>query len=189
MTDFTLHTPQTAPEGTPPLLEASQKALGMIPNLYRVMAESPQHLEAYQKLGELFQSSSLGNVERHVVWLTINVEHECHYCVPAHTAIAQMQGVDGSIVDALRDSTPLPDARLEALRQFTLKVVRQRGAVSDADVDEFIAAGFTKRNILDVVLGVAQKTMSNYVNHLAATPLDAPFENFSWTPPSRAAAE
>ena len=189
MTDFQLHTKETAPEGGAELLERSEKAFGRIPGLHAVMSESPQHLEAYQKLHELFQQTSLSTVEQNVVWLTINVEHECHYCVPAHTGIAHMQKVPQDVIDALRDNTPLADPRLEALRDCTLKVVRQRGHVSDADVQTFLDAGFTKRNVLDIILGLAQKVMSNYVNHLAETPVDKVFEKFAWTPPAREAAE
>jgi uncharacterized peroxidase-related enzyme len=189
MTDFQLHTKKTAPEGGAELLERSEKAFGRIPGLHAVMSESPQHLEAYQKLHELFQQTSLSTVEQNVVWLTINVEHECHYCVPAHTGIAHMQKVPQDVIDALRDNTSLADPRLESLRDFTLKVVRQRGNVSDADVQTFLDAGFTKRNVLDIILGLAQKVMSNYVNHLAETPVDTVFEKFAWTPPAREAAE
>lgn len=189
MSKFTLHTAETAPAEARPLLEKSQTAFGMIPGLHAVMAESPQHLEAYQTLHGLFQDTSLGVTERNVVWLAINVEHACHYCVPAHTAIAKSQGVDDGIIDALRDARALDDPRLEALRQFTLKVVRQRGHVDDADVQAFLDAGFTRRNVLDIVLGVAQKVMSNYVNHLAETPVDAPFTKYAWTPPAAQAAE
>ncbi len=189
MTDFKLHTKETAPDGGAALLDNSLKAFGMIPGLHAVMVESPEHLEAYQKLHELFQKTSLSTVEQNVVWLTINVEHECHYCVPAHTGIAHMHKVPADVIEALRNNTPLADARLEALRDFTLKLVRQRGFVSDADVQKFLDAGFTRRHVLDIVLGVAQKVMSNYVNHLAQTPIDAPFQKFEWTPPIRAAAE
>ncbi len=182
MTEFTIHTIDTAPDESKPLLEQSQKSFGSIPNLHGVMAESPEHLQAYQTLHGLFQRTSLSKVEQNVVWLTINVEHECHYCVPAHTAIAHMQGVDQATIDALRAGAPLADDRLEALRTFTLKVVRNRGRLDDADVDAFLAAGFSRRNILDVVLGLAQKVMSNYVNHFADTPVDAPFQKFDWTP-------
>lgn len=189
MTDFTSHTLETAPAESVALLAASQKAFGRIPGLHAVMAESPQHLEGYQKLHQLFQQTSLTTVEQNVVWLAINVEHECHYCVPAHTGIAHMQKVPDAVIEALRNATPLPDAKLEALRDFTLKVVRQRGEVSDADVQVFLDAGYTTRQVLDIVLGVAQKVMSNYVNHLAKTPVDEVFRKFAWTPPHRDAAE
>ena len=182
MTTFKLHTSETAPEGARPLFDAAKKNFGMVPNLYAVMAESPQLLEAYQKVSALFQATSLSAVERNIVWMAVNVEHECHYCVPAHTMIAKGSGVDDATIAALREARPLPNAKNEALRQFTLAVVRERGKVSDADIDKFLAAGFTTRNVMDVILGVSQKVMSNYVNHLAETPVDAPFKAFDWSP-------
>ncbi|MBS8262115.1 carboxymuconolactone decarboxylase family protein [Roseibium polysiphoniae] len=180
MTDFTLHDENTAPEDSKPLLAKSQAAYGMIPGLHAVMAEAPSLLEAYQQVHELFANSSFNDDELTVVWQTVNVENECHYCVPAHTGIAKSMGVDDAITNALRDQTPLPNARLEALREFTLKLVRDRGNVDDKAVQAFLDAGFTKRNILEVVLGYSQKVMSNYTNHLAQTPIDKPFQKFEW---------
>ena len=84
------------------------------------------------------------------------------------------------MTEALRNETPLPSNKLEALREFTLSVVRERGQVDEAAVQRFLEAGYTKRQILEVVLGVAQKTMSNYTNHLAQTPIDKPFRQFEW---------
>ena len=188
MTDFTIHTVETAPAAAKPILESGKQNFGFIPNLYGVMAESPEILEAYGALAEFFGKSSLTDVERNVVWLAINVEHNCHYCVPAHSVIAKSQGVDADTVNALRNAEPIKDPKLEALRAFTLKVVRQRGVVNDADIDAFLAAGFTKRNILDVILGVSHKVISNYVNHFAQTPVDDAFKSEAWTP-TRAAAE
>ncbi|SDE04592.1 carboxymuconolactone decarboxylase family protein [Limimaricola pyoseonensis] len=180
MTDFTLHDAETAPEASKPLLDKSQKAFGMIPGLHAVMAEAPGLLEGYQELHRLFLETSFTAEEQTVVWQTINVEHACHYCVPAHTGIAKAMKVDDAITDALRDEAPLPTAKLEALRDFTLSVVRGRGNVDEAAVAAFLEAGFTKRNILEVILGVAQKVMSNYTNHLAETPVDKPFQKFDW---------
>ncbi len=180
MTEFTLHTEDTAPEASKPLLAAVQKKFGMIPGLSAVMAEAPGLLEAYGAVSELFVNSSLEKDEITVVWQTINVENACHYCVPAHTAIAKGMGVSDDISDALRNETPLPNARLEALRTFTQSVIRDRGNVDDDKVQAFLDAGFSQRQILEVILGVAHKTMSNYTNHLANTPVDAPFENFAW---------
>ncbi len=180
MTEFTLHTEDSAPEASKALLANSKKAFGMIPGLHAVMAEAPGLLEAYQKVHELFVNSSFDKDELTVVWQSINVEHACHYCVPAHTGIAQSMGVSDDISAALRNETPLPDARLEALRTFTLNVVRGRGNVDDAAVQVFLDAGFTGRQILEVILGVSQKVMSNYTNHLANTPVDASFEKFEW---------
>jgi len=188
MTDFTRHTPDSAPADSRPMLETSQKNYGMIPNLHAVLAESPQIYEAYQTLQKLFTESSHGTTERHVVWLTINVEHACHYCVPAHTFLAKKDGVDEATIEALRNDRPIADDRLEALRQFTKAMVLKRGNVGDAEIEPFLAAGFTKRNVLDVLLGVSHKVISNYTNHFAETPVDAPFAAYDWTP-VKAAAE
>ena len=181
MTKFKVHTVETAPKDTLPLFEKSQSNFGMIPNLHAVMGESPSLLEAYQVVHELFMKTSLTAEEQTVVWQTINVESECSYCVPAHTAVAHMMGVDEALSNALRDGTALPK-KLEALREFTLKIMRQRGNLSESEVDAFIAAGFTQQNVFEVILGLSQKTMSNYVNHIAATPLDAGFQKFEWSP-------
>ncbi|MCY0094525.1 carboxymuconolactone decarboxylase family protein [Hoeflea ulvae] len=180
MTDFPLHTETTAPEDSKPLLANSMKQFGMIPGLHATMAEAPGLLAGYQFLHEQFLNSSFNKDELTVVWQTVNVEHACHYCVPAHTGIAKSMKVDDAITEALRNETPLPNAHLEALRSFTLSVVRGRGNVDEAAVQAFLDAGFSKRHILEVVLGVAQKVMSNYTNHLAQTPVDAPFEKFGW---------
>lgn len=180
MTDFTLHDQDSAPDGSKRLLEKSKENFGMIPGLHAVMAEAPGLLEGYQTLHALFLDSSFDNDEKTVVWQSINVEHACHYCVPAHTGIAKSMGVSDEITDALRDATPLPNDRLEALRTFTLAVVRERGNVDQAALDAFLEVGYTKRQTLEVVLGVSQKVMSNYVNHMAETPIDAPFQKFEW---------
>jgi alkylhydroperoxidase family enzyme len=180
MTNFTLHDQQSAPQKSQELLDTSIKAFGMIPGLHAVMAEAPGLLEGYQQLHQLFLDSSFDDEETTVVWQTINVEHACHYCVPAHTGIAKSMEVDDAITDALRNETPLPTDRLEALRDFTLAVVRGRGNVDDSAVQAFLDAGFTKRQILEVILGTAQKVMSNYTNHLADTPVDKPFKKFEW---------
>jgi len=180
MTEFTLHTEESAPEASKPLLADSMKTYGMMPGLHAVMAEAPGLLEAYKTVGDLFVNSSFDADELTVVWQSVNVEHACHYCVPAHTWIAKDMGVSDEISDALRNETPLPNARLEALRTFTLSVLRNRGIVDDSAVQAFLDAGFTRRQIMEAILGVSQKVMSNYTNHLANTPVDAPFKKLAW---------
>jgi alkylhydroperoxidase family enzyme len=180
MTAFTLHDQNSATEAAKPLLEKSKKAFGQVPNLHAVMAESPELLNGYQVLHGLFLDSSFDADETTVVWQTINVEHACHYCVPAHTGIAKSMKVSDEINNALRDETPLPTAKLEALRDFTLAMVRQRGELEAAQLDAFYAAGYSQKNVLEVILGLSQKVMSNYTNHLAQTPVDQAFQAFAW---------
>ncbi|MCZ4353557.1 carboxymuconolactone decarboxylase family protein [Roseovarius aestuarii] len=177
---FPSHDLDTAPEASKPLLEKSQKAFGRLPGLHKVLAESPQAYEGYQVLHKLFTETDFDAEELTVVWQSINVEHACHYCVPAHTGIAKMMKVSDDISDALRNETPLPSAKLEALRTFTVQMVRERGNVSQEQMDTFFASGYGHRAVLDVILGLAQKTMSNYINHVAQTPVDEVFRPLEW---------
>jgi len=181
MTTLKVHDIESAPEGSKALLENSQKSFGMIPGLHGVLASSPKILEAYQTLHQLFTETSFNNDELTVVWQAINVEHACHYCVPAHTGIAKMMKVDDAITEALRNETPLADAKLEALRTMTLTIVRNRGNVTQEDLDTFYAAGYGEQQVLEIILGLSQKVISNYTNHIAHTPVDAPFEKFAWS--------
>ncbi len=182
MTTFVKHDLETAPEKSKSLLEKSFKATGRLPGLHRVMAEAPGLLEGYQTLHQLFQESSFNAEELTVVWQTINVEHGCTYCVPAHTAMANMMKVDPALSEALRNRDAMPTAKLQALHDTTLAMVRKRGDLSEADMETFFNAGYGQRQLLEIVLGLAQKTMSNYVNHFAKTPMDEVFRKFAWQP-------
>ena len=181
MTTLKVHDIESAPEGSKPLLENSLKAFGMVPGLHGVLASAPKALEGYQVLHQLFTETSFNEDELTVVWQTINVEHACHYCVPAHTGIANMMKVDEAITEALRNETPLADEKLEALRTFTLSVVRNRGNVTQEDLDAFYAVGYGEQQVLEIILGLGQKTISNYTNHIAHTPVDDAFKKFEWS--------
>ncbi|MEM5565542.1 carboxymuconolactone decarboxylase family protein [Psychroserpens sp. AS72] len=181
MTTLKVHNIDTAPEGSKALLEQSLKANGMIPGLHGVLAGAPGILEAYQTIHKLFTETSFNKDELTVVWQTINVEHECHYCVPAHTAIAKMMKVDDAITEALRNETPLEDSKLEALRTLTLAITRNRGHVSQKELAAFYEAGYGEQQVLEIILGLSQKVISNYTNHIANTAVDAPFQKFAWS--------
>jgi len=180
MTTFTLHTIESAPEESKSILEDSVKANGMLPNLHAVMAEAPGLLEGYQTLHNLFANSSFNAEELTVVWQSINVEHNCTYCVPAHTGIAHSMKVDAALTEALRNQEAMPTEKLQALKDTTLSMVRNRGIISEEEVARFFAAGYGQRQLLEIILGLSQKVMSNYTNHVANTPLDKPFQQFAW---------
>ena len=95
MTTFTIHTPDSAPSESKAQLESVQQRYGQIPNLFGVLAEAPIAVEAYDTLGSLAMRSSFSPTERHVVWFTINAYHDCHYCMPAHTFLAQRRECTG----------------------------------------------------------------------------------------------
>lgn len=173
MPHFTLHNIDSAPPASKPLLEASNKQWGFVPTLHAILAESAPTLEGYQKLFGLVGESSLTPAEQQVAFLAISVFHQCEYCTAGHTYLAQMAKLPDNVTQALRDGKPVSDARLQALRAFVEGVARERGDVSDSAINEFLAAGFTNAQVLEVVLVIATKTISNYVNHIAHTPKEA----------------
>ncbi|HGY91558.1 MAG TPA: carboxymuconolactone decarboxylase family protein [Planctomycetes bacterium] len=180
MNGFRVHTPESAPKGGDKVLETARKKYGMIPNLLGVMVEAPVAAEAYLVLGDLFGRSSLTPAERAVVWLAVSHRHECDYCMAAHTGVATAEKVSETTIQELRRGERLSDSRLEALRQFTLQLVEERGNASERDIQDFLDAGYTRQNVFEVVIGIAHKTISNYSNHMVHTPLDAAFESFRW---------
>lgn len=181
MTTLTIQTIESAPVESKQALEKSLKTNGMLPNLHGILASSPQLLDAYQTLHQLFMKTSFDAEELTVVWQGINVEHDCRYCVPAHTGIAHSMKVDPAITEALRNQQPLPTVKLQALLEMTLTIVRNRGNVLQEDLDNFYSAGYGQQQVLEILLGLSQKVISNYTNHIANTPVDKAFEKFAWT--------
>jgi uncharacterized peroxidase-related enzyme len=185
MSQFPIHSILTTHATAKPLLEGSLKKYGFVPNLHGGLAEAPAALKAYIELTASFDQTSFSPTERQVVLLAASVENQCTYCVAAHSMIArQMVKADAAIVDALRNRQPLPDDKLEALATFTQAVVKNRGMVSRA-LANFMAAGYMRAHVLEVILGVAMKTLSNYTNHLIDTPLDNAFQAEAWEAPAQ----
>ncbi len=180
MTTFPLHSSETAPEGSKPILAAAQKKFGFVPNLIRVMAEAPAAVEAYTAVMGIFESSSLSDAEKQTVLLSASLANGCDYCMAAHSTIAAMKGVPAQIIEALRAGATLPDTRLDALAVLTRSVVETRAWPSEAAKEAFFAAGYGASEYLEVIVGVTVKTLSNYVNHAADTPLDTAFEAQKW---------
>ena len=179
--DFTIHTAETAPEASRESLQDSRKRFGFVPNLHGVMAESPVMLEAYKTLAGLYGKTDMSVLERQVVLLAINHENDCHYCMAAHSTIAQMEKMPAAILAALREGRPLDDPKLEALRSFAAAMTRSRGWVPEAGQQALLDAGYTRRTIQEVIVAIGFKVISNYQNHLAATPVDPPFQAQAWT--------
>ena len=181
MIDFRVYNENDAPEAARPMLEAARKRMGFVTTLNGVMAESPELLAGYNALAEQFGRSSLPGPAKHVVWITASVENGCAYCVAAHSTMALRSKVSPEVVEALRAGKPLNDPALEAARRFTQLMVSGRGWVADDQVQEFLEAGYTRRHVMDVILGVGMKTLSNYTNHMAHTPLDPAWQGQQWS--------
>lgn len=180
---FSIHTPESAPTDSKEILEHTKTSFGMIPNLEGVMATSPSLLKSYSFMWDEFENTDLTPIERQIVYQVCNFENTCKYCVPWHTLLSRKAGMDSQDIEALRNGSPLNSPKHEALRVFTKEVVLQRGKISQHTLSNFISAGYTSQNALEVIMGVAIKTMSNYTNSIAATPLDSQVQNFVWKKP------
>jgi uncharacterized peroxidase-related enzyme len=191
-TSFTVHTLDSAPAASQPLLANSKKSWGFIPTLHGTLAEAPVALNAYTAMyNDIAAHSTLTPIEQQVAYQAVNVLHGCEYCTAGHTYLSRAAKMPEDVIAALRDSLPIAsDARLQALRIFTETVVQERGFAGDAAVDAFMAAGFTRANVLEVVTIIATKTISNYTNHLTHTPLESFMADpaLNWVAPARRAA-
>ncbi|MCH8978879.1 MAG: carboxymuconolactone decarboxylase family protein [Armatimonadetes bacterium] len=175
-----IHGLESAPEGSREILEGAQEQLGFVPNLYGVLAEAPAALAAYSLLGELFGSTSFTPTEQNVVLLAVSAANECEYCMAADTAIANKANVPQDVIEALRSGSPISDPKLQALRVYTQEIVELRGWPTKEARGAFFQAGYSRQNELEVIVGADLKTLANYTNQLASTPLDAQFEQYTW---------
>lgn len=180
MTQFETHSVETAPEGSKKILEGVSVKYKFLPNLMGKMAESPAALEAYTTVAGIFEKAGLSATERQVIMMTANRLNGCTYCMAAHSTVSKMEGISNDVIQSLRTDTAIADHKLEALRQFAIIMHETRGNPKDADVQAFLAAGYTRQTMLEVVLGLSLKTLSNYTNHLANTPIDDVFSADAW---------
>jgi len=169
---------ETAPEGSKETLKAIQKGFGFIPNLMATFANSPAVLNGYMAMDGAWEHSTLSAKDRQIILLTTSVQNHCNYCKAAHsTVLKNMMKVDGTIVSAIREKKPLADSKLNALVNFTRELVAERGFVSENVKNEFLKQGYDEIQMMEVIIGVALKTVSNYIDHLNPVTIDAGFKS------------
>lgn len=175
--DMAPETLDTATGKARDLLAGARAKRGVVPNMYGDMARLPGVLEASLASYDAFrQTSGLSPAEQETVFLTVSRINGCHCCMAAHSMIAdKMSEVPAAEQAALRAGEDLPDPKLQAVAAFTAAMVTSRGNPGKAAVDAFLKAGYGEAQALGVVLAIACKTLSNSVNHLAATPVDEVF--------------
>jgi len=179
MTRLTLHTADSAPAASRPLVERAIKNNGYLPNLIGVLANAPVALETYVTVSEINSRASLSLAEREVVQITAARVHGCDFCIAGHSAIAlKKAGLDAAAVVALQQGQPTGVPRLDAVLAFANAVIAARGAVHDEVLAAFRAAGFTEAQALEVVLGVSLATLCNFANVLAQSPVNPQLEPF-----------
>lgn len=182
MARLTVHTAQSAPEAARARVEAAQQANGFLPNLIGVLANSPEALAFYQEVGKLNGNTSLSAGEREVVQIIAAKTNECGFCVAGHTKLATLKKLlSEQNIAASRavDAAAFDDAKLSALAAFTVAVMAERGAVSDAALQAFLDAGYNQQQAVEVVLGVALATLCNYTNNLAKTEINPELQQFA----------
>jgi AhpD family alkylhydroperoxidase len=183
MTSFPIHTIDTAPEESRETLRSVKETLGMIPSLAAGMAESPTLVRAFFAVRETYANGTLGPIEIQVLSLTNAFENGCEWCMAFHSAAALKEGLSKEALEALRAGRAPEDPRLGALSDLSRTMVRNRGEVSEQDLEVFYAAGFSKAQALEVVLGVGFSVMANFSGHLVHAPLGAAFEPHAWSRP------
>jgi AhpD family alkylhydroperoxidase len=174
------HTIASAPENSKPALEQLQKAFGVVPNIAGVIANSPKLINALVGVFQQVHTSSLPESEIQIVLLTDAVVNACTYAVAFHTGLALQQGVSPEDVGAIREHRTPKDKRFAALSSLARTLIEKRGHATEQELDSFIAAGFTKEQVFEVIAIVAASTITNYAGTIADPPLDAPFQQHAW---------
>jgi len=166
MTPFPKHNLDTSNKDAARLLASVQTKYGFIPDLFTYMAEAPTVLSAYLELAAIIANSSLSAPQAQIVQLAVSIENKCDFCQTAHIALGKMNNANPQTIDALIHNEPVEDNKDKALVDLALNIVRKRGFLDDSDLQDFFATGFSHQQVLEVILCVTIKTLSNYTNHL-----------------------
>ncbi|RDH82297.1 MAG: carboxymuconolactone decarboxylase [endosymbiont of Galathealinum brachiosum] len=182
MKPYPLYTAETAKFPADKLLLSVENMLGFVPNVFATLAESEPALRAFMQLNTQMSETHFTPTEREVIQAAVSVENECSYCVAGHSAFAEMQGVDTNTINAVRDRDRINDVRLEALQTFSSVLSNSKGVINKDHLQDFLSAGYTAEQALEVILGVCVKTFSNLTNNLIQIPLDEEFVEYRWNP-------
>jgi alkylhydroperoxidase family enzyme len=180
MTTFPVHTVETAPEGSKPAVKELQSAFGLIPNLIGAMSTSPVLINSLVGLFGKVHGGSFTEAQVQVVLLTDAVTNASAWPVAFHSTLALKEGIEPADVQAIREGRLPKDRKFAALSAVAKTMIEKRGRLNDEDVDRFLAAGFGKDHLLEVIAAVAASTITNYTASIAKPRLDAPFQAHAW---------
>ena len=175
MTDFQVHTLESAPERSRPLMERLQGTLGMLPNLAATFSESPEAIGAFAAVREVLSGGTFTPAESQVLTLTNATMNGTSYCAALHATFALKLGVAPESVAAIRAGRAPKEPKLAALVAFSRALIEARGKVSPAQLDAFLSAGHTKAQALEVIATLALSTVANYAEHLTHPPVEELF--------------
>jgi AhpD family alkylhydroperoxidase len=180
MPNYPIQTIASAPEKSKPALEQLQQAFGVVPNIAGAIANSPKLINSLAGLFQQVHSPGLTEPENQIVLLTDAVANSCTYAVALHTALALQQGISSEETTAIRERRLPGDKRFAALSTLAKTLIEKRGHLSEQELNEFLAAGFTKEQVLEVIAIVAASTITNYAGTIANPPLEDPFRQYAW---------
>lgn len=172
MTTITVPTRDQVSPANQAIFDNLKKSIGMVPNLYATFALSETALATYLALQNAH--SSITGKAREVVNLVVSQVNECQYCLAAHTMLGKMNGFTEEQVIEIRHGHASFDARFDALARLTKGITQSRGHVDQALVEAFFAAGWTKENLVDAIVVIGDKTVSNYLHSTTKIPVDFP---------------
>jgi len=172
MTQFNVPTRNEVTADNQAIFDQLEKGLGFVPNLYAYFAKNKTALGDYLALQN--RKSTLRAKEREVINLVVSQANGCRYCQSAHTVLGGMNGFSEDQILEIRKGTASFDAKFDALAKFTLLVTENKGQLSDEAKDAFFAAGYSEINMIDVVMIIGDKIISNYIHNLAEFAIDFP---------------
>jgi uncharacterized peroxidase-related enzyme len=165
---------EVAPAASRPLLEMVKKQLGAVPNLFRLVANSPSALQGYVALFDALNKGSLPAATRERIALAVSELNGCSYCLSAHTYLGKnLAKLDDAEISANRSGSSNDPFAASAVH-FAVKVARERGHVGQDDLNALRTAGYDDGQIIEIVLHVALNTWTNYINEVAKTDIDFP---------------
>ncbi|CAB3639553.1 hypothetical protein LMG24238_00147 [Paraburkholderia sediminicola] len=181
MSTFHIHTIESAPEQSRPVLRQLEQNFGLIPNIAGAMAESPVLIGGFIGIFQKVHSGTFTEAQIQTLLLTNAVTNACTWAVAFHTALALKEGLSPADVEAIRDGRAPADRQHAALSTLTKTAIEKRGHLDDNDVNSFLEAGFRKDQVLEVVTVLAASTITNYAGNITRPPLEAPFQEYVWT--------
>lgn len=188
MTGFAIKTTATVTGAARDILSAIEEGVGFVPNVYGLFADAPAALTGLAALNAAFDDTSFSPGEREIIALTTSVYNQCPYCVAGHSTFALHHGVDAETVNAVRAGGVSNDPRLQAIGRITRAILEKKGAINAADIRPFLNVGFQSPQILELLIGIAGKTMTNFASKTARIPLDDQFADQAWVAPASANA-
>ncbi|NMM00831.1 carboxymuconolactone decarboxylase family protein [Paraburkholderia sp. RP-4-7] len=180
MSTFHIHTIESAPEQSKPVLRQLQQNFGLIPNIAGAMAESPVLIGGFIGIFQKVHAGTFTEAQIQTLLLTNAVTNSCTWAVAFHTALALKEGLSAADVEAIRNGRAPADRQHAALSTLTKTAIEKRGHLDNKDVNQFLEAGFRQDQVLEVLAVLAASTITNYAGNITKPPLEAPFQDYVW---------